>query len=130
MFQSVPKADAAFLMWILYDWGDKECVQILKKCREAISEGKGKVIIVEAVIEAEGKMDELSDARLALDMAMMAHTNAGKERTLKECKFLLEKAGFTRYTVKSIHAVQSVIEAFPYLSYVAFPEGTWMDLLS
>ncbi|XP_059434531.1 acetylserotonin O-methyltransferase-like [Corylus avellana] len=113
MFLSVPKADAAFLMWILHDWGDKECVQILKKCREAISEEKGKVIIVEAVIEEEGKMDELSDARLALDMAMMAHTNAGKERTLKEWKFLLEKAGFTRYTVKSIHAVQSVIEAFP-----------------
>ncbi|XP_059436188.1 flavonoid 7-O-methyltransferase 1A-like [Corylus avellana] len=99
--------------WILHDWGDKECIQILKKCREAILEEKGKAIIVEAVIEEEGKMDELSDARLALDMAMMAHTNAGKERTLKEWKFLLEKVGFTRYTVKSIHAVQSVIKAFP-----------------
>jgi ABC-type hemin transport system substrate-binding protein len=64
------------------------------------------------VIE-EAKMDKLSDARLMLDMAMMAHTNAGKERTFKEWEFLLLKAGFTRYTVKSIHAVQSVIEAFP-----------------
>ncbi|KAE8008841.1 hypothetical protein FH972_005314 [Carpinus fangiana] len=52
---------------------DKECIQILKKCSEAISEEKGKVIIVEAMIE-EGKMDELSDARLALDMAMMARS--------------------------------------------------------
>jgi hypothetical protein len=102
----------AYAQCILHDWGDKECIQILKKCRGAILEEKGKVIIVDAVIE-EAKMDELSDARLALDMAMMAHTNAGKERTLKEWEFLLEKAGFTRYTVKSIHAVQSVIEAFP-----------------
>jgi hypothetical protein len=100
------------LQWILHDWGDDECIQILKNCRKAISENKGKVIIVEVVIE-EAKMDKLSDARLALDMAMMAHTNAGKERTFKEWEFLLRKAGFTRYIVKSIHAVQSVIEAFP-----------------
>ncbi|KAE8008839.1 hypothetical protein FH972_005312 [Carpinus fangiana] len=112
MFQSVPKADAVFLMCILHDWGDKECIQILKKCRGAVLEEKGKVIIVDAVIE-EAKLDKLSDARLALDMAMMAHTNAGKERTLKEWEFLLGKAEFTRFTVKSINAVQSVIEAFP-----------------
>jgi hypothetical protein len=102
----------AYAQCVLHDWGDKECIQILKKCRGAILEKKGKVIIVDAVIE-EAKMDELRDARLALDMAMMAHTNAAKERTLKEWEFLLEKAGFIRYTVKSINAVQSVIEAFP-----------------
>jgi hypothetical protein len=67
------------LQWILHGWGDDECIQILKNCLEAISEDKGKVIIVEAVIE-EAKMDkQISDARLMLDMAMMAHTNAGKE---------------------------------------------------
>ncbi|XP_059434792.1 acetylserotonin O-methyltransferase-like [Corylus avellana] len=112
MFLSVPKADAVFLKWVLHDWGDKECIQILKKCREAIPEDKGKVIIVEAVIE-EAETDKLTDVRLALDMIVMAHTNTGKERTFKEWGFVLGKAGFCRYTVKPIRAVQSVIEAFP-----------------
>ncbi|KAG2706107.1 hypothetical protein I3760_05G088700 [Carya illinoinensis] len=114
MFASVPKADAAFLKNVLHDWGDNECIQILKKCRESIPEGKGKVIIVEAVIDQEAKIsDKLTDVRLALDMIMMAHTTTGKERTLEEWGLVLGKAGFSKYTVKPIRAVQSVIEAFP-----------------
>lgn len=112
MFETVPKADAAYLMWVLHDWDDDECIQILRKCREAIPEDKGKVIIVEAVIEEEDN-DKLKDVRLMLDMVMMAHTNKGKERTLKEWAYVLEEAGFSRHTVKPIRAVQSVIEAFP-----------------
>lgn len=97
----------------MHDWGDDECIHILKKCREAISEGTGsKVIIVEAVIE-EKERDKLKDMRLMLDMVMMAHTNKGKERTAEEWAYVLGEAGFTRHTVKHIQAVQSVIEAYP-----------------
>ncbi|BAT86691.1 (RS)-norcoclaurine 6-O-methyltransferase [Vigna angularis] len=114
MFQSVPKADAAFLMWVLHDWSDEECIEILKKCREAISKENGKVMIVEAVIEEgeEGKVKALEDVGLMLDMVMMAHTNFGKERTLKEWEYVIKMAGFSSYTVKPIPAVQSVILAF------------------
>ncbi|KAJ1406075.1 Winged helix-like DNA-binding domain superfamily [Sesbania bispinosa] len=113
MFQSVPKADAAFIKWVLHDWSDEECIQILKKCREAIPKGNGKVIIVEAVIEkGGGKHDKLNDIGLLLDMVMMAHTNLGKERTLKEWDYVIKMAGFSAYTVKAINAVQSVILAF------------------
>ncbi|KAF3972546.1 hypothetical protein CMV_003959 [Castanea mollissima] len=113
MFESVPKADAAFILWVLHDWADKECIQILKKCKEAIPEDKGKVIIVDAVIQEQEEMDKLTDARLMLDMVIMAHTTTGKERTLKEWGFVLGEAGFSRYTVKPIRAMQSVIVAFP-----------------
>ncbi|XVF45593.1 hypothetical protein PTKIN_Ptkin02bG0218600 [Pterospermum kingtungense] len=112
MFECVPNADAAFLMWVLHDWDDEECIKILKKCREAIPQDKGKVIIVEAVV-GQDKDDKLEFVRLMLDMVMMAHTNKGKERTLKEWSYVLEEAGFTRFNVKPIHAVQSVIEAYP-----------------
>ncbi|KAM6584157.1 hypothetical protein CsatB_011159 [Cannabis sativa] len=121
MFESVPKADAAFLMWVLHDWEDKDCIQILKNCRGAISE-KGKVIIVESVIENNKeqnngmKKDELEfkDVGLFLDMVMMAHTNKGKERTLDQWVYVLHQAGFTRYNVRSIKgAISSLIEAFP-----------------
>ncbi|XP_062118118.1 acetylserotonin O-methyltransferase-like [Humulus lupulus] len=120
MFDSVPKADAAFLMWVLHDWGDEECIQILNKCREAISD-KGKLIIVESVIENKDQPDhvvkekmKLKDVGLFLDMVMMVHTEKGKERTLEEWAYVLAQAGFTRYNVRSINgAVSSVIEAFP-----------------
>ncbi|GMJ06937.1 N-acetylserotonin O-methyltransferase [Hibiscus trionum] len=113
MFISVPKADVALLMWVLHDWDDEECIKILKKCREAIPEEKGKVIIVGAVLDEEKKKDEQEFVRLMLDMVMMTHTSKGKERTLKEWSYVLQQSGFTRFNVKSIHAVESVIEAFP-----------------
>lgn len=96
----------------MHDWGDEECIQILKNCREAIPKENGKVIIVEAVIEEgeEGK-HKYKDVGLMLDMVMMAHTNIGKERTLKEWEYVIKMAGFKAFIVKSINAVQSVIVA-------------------
>lgn len=111
-FQSVAKADAAFLMWVLHDWNDEECIQILKNCKEAIQSDKGKVIIVEAVV-GEERGDKLEFVRLMLDMVMMSHTDAGKERTSKEWEYVLKEAGFSSYTIKPIRAVQSVIVASP-----------------
>ncbi|KAL5713944.1 hypothetical protein ACHQM5_015973 [Ranunculus cassubicifolius] len=113
MFQSVPKANAAFLMWVLHDWGDDECVTILKNCREAIiGKEKGKVIIVEAVIN-EDENHKFKHVGLMLDMVMMAHTINGKERTEDEWGYIIRKAGFARFTVDKIHAVKSVITAYP-----------------
>ncbi|CAI0468955.1 unnamed protein product [Linum tenue] len=114
MFQSVPKADAAFLMLVLHDWSDEECIQILKNCRAAIAEGnkQGKVIIAEGVVDRE-RDGKLEHVRLMFDMVMMAHTNSGKERTLKEWEYVLNQAGFSRFSVTPIKAVQSVIQAFP-----------------
>ncbi|XP_052182496.1 acetylserotonin O-methyltransferase-like isoform X2 [Diospyros lotus] len=116
MFHGVPKADAAYLMKVLHDWGDEECIQILRRCREAIDKDKGKVIIVEAVVEEEEEEDSnnrLEYARLLLDMAMLAHTDTGKERTKGEWTHLLTQAGFTLFTFTRIHAIPSVIQAWP-----------------
>ncbi|KAF7836982.1 acetylserotonin O-methyltransferase-like [Senna tora] len=113
MFLAVPKADAAFLMWVLHDWGDEECIQILKTCKEAIPHKNGRVIIAEAVIEEEGFKDKLKDVGLMLDMVMMAHTNIGKERTLKEWEYLITQAGFSTFTLKNINSLKSIIIAFP-----------------
>ncbi|KAL0349279.1 UNVERIFIED_CONTAM: Acetylserotonin O-methyltransferase [Sesamum angustifolium] len=112
MFESVPKADAVMLMWILHDWSDTLCIDILKKCKEAVPADTGKVIIVEAVIDEEGG-DEYTGARLAIDMAVMAATINGKERTTKEWGQLLDAAGFKRHNIKRMKAIESVIEAYP-----------------
>ncbi|EEF27394.1 acetylserotonin O-methyltransferase-like [Ricinus communis] len=100
------------LQWVLHDWNDDECIQILKKCKEAVPEDNGKVIIVEAVI-GEAKDDKFEYVRLMLDIVIMAHTNTGKETTSKEWESVIQKAGFRSHTIKPIGAVQSIIEAVP-----------------
>lgn len=101
------------MQWTLHDWSDEECVEILRKCREAVPEEKGKVIIAEAVIVEGEEDDKYSNVRLALDMVMMAHTEKGKERSLQEWEAVIKGAGFSRYTVKHIGSIISVIEAYP-----------------
>ncbi|KAH0854678.1 hypothetical protein HID58_057786, partial [Brassica napus] len=56
-------------------------------------------------------MVEERDKKLMLDIAMMAHTTTGKERTLKEWDFVLNEAGFARYEVRDIDNVHCVIIA-------------------
>ncbi|KAG5624730.1 hypothetical protein H5410_009948 [Solanum commersonii] len=114
MFHSVPNAQAVFLMSVLHDWGDEECIQILKKCMEAIPKDTGKVIIVEAVLDEKiGKGKSLKDVGIMLDMIMMAHTTNGKERTAKEWAHILSAAGFSRHSILQIPAIEPVIVAYP-----------------
>ncbi|KAL8540254.1 hypothetical protein ACS0TY_001732 [Phlomoides rotata] len=113
MFQAVPKADAVFIMRVLHGWGDEECVQILKKCREAIPAETGKVMIAEGVIREGEEEGGYSDMSLALDMVLYAHAMTGKVRTYEEWDYVLKQAGFTRFTVKDVDSIISVIEAYP-----------------
>ncbi|XP_031129073.1 acetylserotonin O-methyltransferase-like [Ipomoea triloba] len=140
MFQRIPKADAVFLMWVLHDWGDEECIQILSKCREAIPEETGKVIIAEAILteiingyelgtiprmknntntknsklqEKDHNNNNSYEVGLMLDMVMMAHTGNGLERTEKQWSHVLTAAGFKSYTVTPTSDVVSIIQAWP-----------------
>ncbi|XP_059284407.1 (R,S)-reticuline 7-O-methyltransferase-like [Lycium ferocissimum] len=112
MFQAIPPADAVFVKRIMHDWGDEDCVKILKNCRKAISEKTGKVIIVEAVLkpEGEGLFDDLG---FMYDLVMIAHSSGGKERSEDEWNKLLKAGGFPRYNIIEIPSWLSIIEAYP-----------------
>nr|DAD24234.1 TPA_asm: hypothetical protein HUJ06_025697 [Nelumbo nucifera] len=110
MFKHIPSADAILLKWILHDWDDGECIEILKRCKESVPREGGKVIIVDIVLDPESK-DPLTKARLRLDLDMMVYTG-GKERSEAEWKKLLNAAGFPGYKILHVAAVQS----FPYLA--------------
>ncbi|KAJ9550386.1 hypothetical protein OSB04_014431 [Centaurea solstitialis] len=112
MFDYVPKADAAYLMKVPHDWRDEECIEILKKCRDAIPLDTGKLIIVESIVERK-EDHAFKEVGLMLDMVMMAHSSNGKERTLEEWSYVFRKAGFTRHTIKHIRTYHSVIEVYP-----------------
>ncbi|GMJ01253.1 caffeate O-methyltransferase 1, O-methyltransferase 1, O-methyltransferase 3 [Hibiscus trionum] len=113
MFATVPiNADAVFLKWILHNWSDEKCVEILKNCRKALVEEKGKLIIVEAVLRL--KSESLFDLEAQrYDLKMLVLSPSGKERNEDEWKKLLKRGGFSRYTIIEIPSFLSIIEAFP-----------------
>ncbi|KAL3754649.1 hypothetical protein ACJRO7_001839 [Eucalyptus globulus] len=117
MFEAIPKADAVFLKWVLHDWGDEDCVKILKNCRKAIASSDqkpGKLIMVDLVLlDREGSGGLFEDVGVTFDLLMMAHQSGGKERTESEWKVLLEQGGFPRYSIIKIQSLPSIIEAFP-----------------
>ncbi|MEG0925215.1 methyltransferase [Chryseobacterium sp.] len=89
-FDKVPKgADLYTMKWIIHDWNDGECIQILKLCYDAMPKG-ARLLIIDAVIP-DHSQNEPHLAKL-LDIVMMACLT-GRERTLSEFKTIVEKAG-------------------------------------
>ncbi|KAB1222016.1 Trans-resveratrol di-O-methyltransferase [Morella rubra] len=75
------------LQWILHDWNDDECVSILKRCKEAITSNgkKGKVIVIDLVIDEEKDEQDIIKTKLLFDALMMVLVT-GKERNKKNGK--------------------------------------------
>lgn len=88
MFDSVPAAEAYLMKWILHDWDDDDCVEILSTIHEA-APPDGRLFIAEAVIRGPDQSDHAKQ----LDMPMMV-LMGGRERTLSEYERLLERAGW------------------------------------
>ncbi|GAA0167212.1 methyltransferase [Lithospermum erythrorhizon] len=114
MFKDIPNGDAITLKHILHDWGDEDCIKILKNCRDAITKEIGKVIIVEEILRENKKGDEghFGNIDVIQDLTMLVHTVGGKERTEIEFKKILEEAGFSRFKIINFNYFPSLIEAY------------------
>uniref|UniRef100_I1QG11 O-methyltransferase domain-containing protein n=1 Tax=Oryza glaberrima TaxID=4538 RepID=I1QG11_ORYGL len=111
MMDFVPPANVVLLKLVLHDWSDEDCVRILSRCREAISNREGgKVIIIDTVIGSQSQ--QIYEAQLFLDLCMMTVTT-GKEREEKEWHMIFLKAGFTQYKILPILRIKSLIEVYP-----------------
>lgn len=86
MFERVPEADAYFLKWILHNWDDEECRQILSTVHEA-APADGRLFVIESVVPGPGTPHFAK----RLDVTMMAQVG-GRERTEAEYAALLERA--------------------------------------
>ncbi|KAK8992092.1 hypothetical protein V6N11_044984 [Hibiscus sabdariffa] len=103
-------------------YNDDECVKILKRCKEAISEQdkgvviKKKVIIVDMVVMEKKKVNDesfnLMEMQLFFDMLMMV-LQTGRERREEEWADLFFATGFTNYKITPILGLRSLIELFP-----------------
>ncbi|KAI6690918.1 hypothetical protein NL676_027746 [Syzygium grande] len=111
MFESVPRGDAIFMKGILHDWSDEHCSKLLKNCYEALPTD-GKVIIVESILPVVPEGNVSAKIGFEKDLAVLAQTPGGKERTQKDFEALAVQAGFTGCEVKFRANNNSVME-FP-----------------
>ncbi|KAK1268124.1 Trans-resveratrol di-O-methyltransferase [Acorus gramineus] len=114
MFEHVPPADAVLLKMVLHDWGDEDCVKILKQCKKAIppKEKGGKVMILDMIVNSKTEDHKATETQLFLDMLMMVDVG-GREREEHEWKKIFTEAGFTTYKATHGTGVLSLIEVYP-----------------
>ena len=108
-FESVPSgADAYFMKHILHDWGDEDCLRILRTCRRAM-QSSARLLVCERIVPPG---NEPSAAKL-IDLHMLATNHGGRERTAEEYRDLLGRSAFELARVVPTATAWSVIEGRP-----------------
>ena len=110
-FDQIPTgADCYLLIRVLHDWGDEDCLRILRACRAAMG-ANGTLLLGEELLEpdpARGKATAyLIDTHM---MTMFGHARARSEAELRS---LLARAGFELRCVTTTTSPVSIIEAMP-----------------
>jgi hypothetical protein len=90
---------------VLHDWTDDEVVHILRHVHQAVSEHKGRLLLVEMLLRPDS-----SRFVRTTSMQLLALNN-GITRTQEEIIALVVQAGFRVADVTHMRAVDSVIEA-------------------
>jgi precorrin-6B methylase 2 len=105
--KSVPaEGDMYLLRYVLHNWDDDTCIQILRRCREAMAPG-ARVVILEMLLGSIGREPEIVPSQ---DMGMLAMLE-GRERTVAEFDALMAAADLRRVAVHSSDSPTSIIEA-------------------
>lgn len=105
MFDEVPTADGYLCKWVLHDWSDEECIEILSTIHDA-APADGRLFVIEAVVP-ESDTPHFSKR---LDMTMLVHMD-GRERTEAEYRSLLNKAGWELVDRQETDGDMSVLNA-------------------
>ncbi len=89
MFREVPPADAYMMKYIMHDWNDEECRQILSAIHRAAPQ-HGRVWIIEHIVPGPNTphFAKLFDIHMLIMLT-------GRERTVEEYSGLLDGAGWT-----------------------------------
>lgn len=105
-FTAVPAgADGYVMKYVIHDWGDDGCVDILRNCREAMS-ADGRVLVVDHVVAAGNRRDWSK----LLDINMMV-VPGGQERSRDEFRGLFARAGLQLRRVVATSSPLSILEA-------------------
>jgi hypothetical protein len=103
-FDGVPAGDVVLLKRILHNWGDRDCVRILRNCAEALAPG-GRLLVIDAIIP-EGNGAHPSKG---MDLMMLAALT-GRERTSGQLARLFTAAGLRLERVIATRSAMSIAE--------------------
>jgi hypothetical protein len=104
---AVPADGDLYLLWyVLHDWDDDTCIQILRRCREAMAP-QARVVVQEMVLGTIGQEPEVVPSQ---DLNMLAVLQ-GRERTVAEFDRLLAAAGLRRVAIHYTETPTAIIEA-------------------
>jgi len=108
-FTSIPAGGDAYVMkWILHNWPDDRCIEILKNCH-AVMEKDARLLVVDMVMpEAVSP----STQAVMYDLHMLVMVD-GIERTESEFHDLFSSAGFDLNLVIHTKSGMSIIEGVP-----------------
>ena len=107
-FDRVPAGgDAYVLKNIIHDWAESEALTILRNVREAIKPD-GRLLLIELVLPEgnSGHLGNYMNLEMLLDLG-------GRERTEREYREFLSRAGFELTSVVQTAAPVSVVESKP-----------------
>lgn len=105
-FDSVPSSSAYISKSVLHDWGDADCLRILKSIHRAAKPG-ARLLLVESVI-APGNDPDMGKL---IDLEMLVMTQGGRERTAPEWTGLLAEGGFRLDRIVPTRSPACVIES-------------------
>lgn len=101
-------ADVISLGWVLHDWNDEHCRQILKHCYNALPSG-GALLITESVLDDDRGGTPFA-VLMSLHMLVLCEPGA-RERTVGEYRSLLEDAGFQMERLVRLNAPRDLLVA-------------------
>jgi hypothetical protein len=109
-FKEVPAGGGIYLLKnIVHDWGDAEAVEILGACRRAM-QPEGRVLVIQQLLPERVLPGGGLESLALTDVSMMV-TKSGRERTEREYRDLLTRAGFNQVKVVQTRSELSLIEA-------------------
>jgi len=89
------------MKFILHDWPDKECIEILKN--KKVAKAGSSVVIFEHITDLPNAADSMELSRLMMSINMIAANKFGaKERSLIEYNELFKQAGLDTSNGKHI----------------------------
>ena len=89
--ETLPKCDIVFTKYILHDWNDEKCIEILQNFHKVLPDDGLFMSVSCHLPETAEKRFRWSFGN---DMTMMLLFGQARERTLTEYRYLFEKSGF------------------------------------
>jgi hypothetical protein len=108
-FESIPATGSVWtLCQVLHDWPDAQCLEILRRCREAMRSTERLLVIEMLTIPCE------PNAQVGLiDMIMLMYFGEARQRTVEEYRHLFRSTDFAITRVLPTAGAFSIVETSP-----------------